>query len=80
LVSSNVRSVDKPITLVLEQTTTLRVGDLAKLHIPSDSRCLHSEADGAWHDALVVSAMLGTLQECKLLAVRQLHPAIKPLS
>jgi len=53
LVSSNVRSVDKPITLILEQTTTLRVGDLAKLHIPSDSRYLRSEADGAWHDVLV---------------------------
>jgi hypothetical protein len=53
LVSSDVRSVDKPITLVLEQTTTLRVGDLARLHIPSDNRYLHSEADGARRDVLI---------------------------
>ncbi len=53
LISSGAWSADKPITLVLEQTTTLRVGDLARLHIPSDSRYLHSGADGAWRDVLV---------------------------
>jgi len=53
LVSSHVWSADKPITLVLEETTTLRVGELAVLHVPSDSRYLHSGIDGAWHDVFV---------------------------
>jgi hypothetical protein len=52
LISSEVSSADKSITLVLEQATTLRVGELAVLHIPSDSRYLHSAVDGAWRDVL----------------------------
>ena len=53
LISSDVCSASKPITLVQEERTTLRVGDLAVLHIPSDIRYLHSEAGGAWSDVLV---------------------------
>jgi len=53
LISSSVWSAAKPITLILEQTTTVRVGDLAVLHIPSDSRYSHSGAEGAWRDVLV---------------------------
>src|ERR1700676_5403940 len=53
LISSDVWSAAKPITLVQEERTTLRVGDFAVLHIPSDTRYLRSEAGGAWSDVLV---------------------------
>jgi hypothetical protein len=53
LISSDVSSANKPITLVLEQTTTLRVGELGVLHIPLDSRYSHSSGTrGAWRDVL----------------------------
>src|SRR5438128_6244950 len=58
LISSEVRSADKSITLVLEQTTTLHVGDLAVLHVPSDRRYLRSASgegpSGAWRDVLAL--------------------------
>jgi hypothetical protein len=42
--------------LALEQTTTLQVGKLAVLHIPSDSRYSHSSGtDGAWRDVLALA-------------------------
>ncbi len=40
--------------MVLEETTTLRVGELAVLHIPSDSRYSHSGTGGAWRDVLAL--------------------------
>jgi hypothetical protein len=52
LISSDVRSADKPITLALEQRTTLHVGELAVLHIPSDNRYSHAGTDGAWRNVL----------------------------
>ena len=53
LISSEVRSAPKPITLAWEQTTTLHVGELPVLHIPSDRRYLHSP-NGACRDALAL--------------------------
>ena len=53
LISSDVLSAVKPITPVLEQRTNLRVGELAVLHIPLDSRYSHSSGTGgAWRDVL----------------------------
>jgi hypothetical protein len=53
LISSDVSSAVKPITLVLEERTNLRVGELAVLHIPLDSRYSHSSGTGgAWRDVL----------------------------
>ena len=56
LISRDAWSTAKPTTLVLEQRTTLHVGELAVLHIPSDidNRFLHSGPDGAWRDVLAV--------------------------
>jgi hypothetical protein len=53
LISSDVRSADKPTTLVVGQTTILHVGELAVLRVPSDSRYSRSGTDGAWRDVLV---------------------------
>ena len=52
LIASEVRSAPKPIPLAEGQRTTLHVGELAVLHIPSDSRYSHSGTDGAWRDVL----------------------------
>ncbi len=52
LIPSEVRSAPKPLTLALEQRTTLHVGELARLTIPSDSRYSHSGTDGAWRNVL----------------------------
>src|ERR1700676_2726036 len=53
LISGHVWSADKPTTLVLEETTTLQVGELAVLHIPLESRYSHSSGTGgAWRDVL----------------------------
>lgn len=55
LIPGEARSAPKPITLALEQATTLHVGDLAVLQIPSDSRYSDSGSDGpngAWRDVL----------------------------
>jgi hypothetical protein len=46
LISSDVSSAVKPIPLVLEERTNLRVGELAVLHIPLDSRYSHSSGTG----------------------------------
>ena len=52
LISSDVLSAAvKPITLVLEERTNLRVGELAVLHIPLGGRYSHSSGTGgAWRD------------------------------
>jgi hypothetical protein len=53
LIPSDVFSVDTPTLLLLEQPTALRVGELAVLHIPLDSRYSHSSGTGgAWRDVL----------------------------
>jgi hypothetical protein len=52
-ISSEAQSAPKPITLALEQRTTLHVGELALLRIPSDRRYLHS-VNGAWRDVLAL--------------------------
>jgi hypothetical protein len=55
LIPSDVRGADKPIRLALEQTTTLHVGELALLHIPSDRRYLRPKRpNGAWSDVLAL--------------------------
>jgi hypothetical protein len=55
-ISSEVRSAPRPITLALEEKTTLHVGELAVLHMPSDiyRRYSHSERDRAWPDVLAL--------------------------
>ena len=56
LIPSDVRGAGKPIRLTLEQTTTLHVGELAVIHIPSGRRYLNSAGgegpNGAWRDVL----------------------------
>ncbi|MBI3934528.1 MAG: hypothetical protein HY316_07520 [Acidobacteria bacterium] len=37
-ITSYAQSADKPVTLVLEERTTIHVGDFAELQIPPDSR------------------------------------------
>jgi hypothetical protein len=58
LISRDAQSAAKPITLALEQRTTLQVGELAWLHIPSDRRYLHSAGgegpNGAWRHVLAL--------------------------
>jgi hypothetical protein len=49
---SKVQSADKRLTLDLEDSTTLRVGELAVLEIPSDRGYSDSKIDGAWSDVL----------------------------
>jgi hypothetical protein len=44
--------------MALENTTTLQVGELAVLHIPSDRPYLQS-ANGAWRDVLVLVEQSG---------------------
>jgi hypothetical protein len=44
--------------MALENTTTLRVGEVAVLHIPSDRRYLPS-ANGAWRDVLALVEQSG---------------------
>lgn len=41
-----------PTTLVVEQRTTLHVGELVVLHVPSDRRYSPDDMNGAWHDVL----------------------------
>jgi hypothetical protein len=55
-ISTDVRSAAKPVTLGLEQRTTLHVGELAVLHVPSniDRRVLRSGPGGAWPDVLAL--------------------------
>src|SRR4051794_34036221 len=53
LMQCEVRSADKPITLALEQTTTLHVNQAALLRMPSNPRYSQSGIGGAWQDALV---------------------------
>jgi hypothetical protein len=56
LLSRDAQSAATPITLAAKQTTTLHVGELAVLHMPSDvyQRYLHSGPDGAWLDTLAL--------------------------
>ena len=56
LIANNVWSAAKPVTLVVEQTTTLHVGETAVLHIPTnmDNRFLRSGPNGAWRDVLAM--------------------------
>jgi hypothetical protein len=56
LISRDARSAAKPTTLALEQTTTLHLGEVAVLHMPSNvyRRYLHSGPAGAWDDVLVL--------------------------
>jgi hypothetical protein len=56
LISRDALSASKPITLALEQGTTLHVGELAVLHMPSNiyRRYLHTGPDGAWLDVLAL--------------------------
>jgi len=54
LVSNEVQSADKLITLGLEKTTTLRVGEMAVLQIPSDSRHSHFRGNTEGQTLLLV--------------------------
>src|SRR5258705_1593972 len=58
LISRDARSAAKPITLAPERRTTLHLGELAMLRIPSDRRYLHSASgegpNGAWRDVLAL--------------------------
>jgi hypothetical protein len=52
------RHAIKPLPMALEKTTTLQVGEVAVLHIPSDRHYLHS-ANGAWRDVLALLEQSG---------------------
>jgi hypothetical protein len=56
LISRDARSAAKHTTLAAEQTTTLHVGELAELHMPSNvyRRHLRSGPDGAWGDVIAL--------------------------
>jgi hypothetical protein len=55
LISSVVRSADKPVSLVLEEENILHVGQLAVLHIPLERRYSHSSGtEGAWQNVLAL--------------------------
>src|SRR6266849_5748298 len=53
LISSDVCSADKPTTLALEEMTTLHVGGLALLQIPSERRYSRRGSVGIAGDVLV---------------------------
>jgi hypothetical protein len=71
LISRDAQTAAKPIMLALEQTTTLRVGELAVLHMPSNifRRYLHSGPDGAWGDVLALVKRSG-----RDVTFRAVHP------
>jgi hypothetical protein len=52
LILSKAQSADKRLTLALKDSTTLRVGELAVLEIPSARRYSDSKINGAWSDVL----------------------------
>jgi len=52
LVAGNARSADTPTQIEVEQTTTVRVGQLAVLHVPDARLYNPSEINGAWRDVL----------------------------
>ena len=52
LVASTARSADVPLQIEAEQTTTVRVGQLAVLQVPADPIYSPSEINGAWRDVL----------------------------
>jgi len=65
---NGVRRGEQPLTIALEETTTLRVGDAAVLHIPADE--IYSPAvDGAWQDVLTLVDRSG--RDVTFRAVRQ---------
>jgi hypothetical protein len=57
-IPNGIRHADQPQTMALENTTTLRVGEVAVLHIPADRRYSQS-ANGAWRDALALVKQSG---------------------
>ena len=71
LLSRDAQSAAKPIVLAAKQTTTLHVGELAVLHMPSDvyQRYLHSGPDGAWLDTLALVKRSG-----RDVTFRAVHP------
>jgi hypothetical protein len=71
VISRDLRSAAKPITLASGQRTTLHVGELAVLHIPSSiyRRYLHSRPDGVWLDVLALVKRSG--RDVTFRAVRQ---------
>jgi hypothetical protein len=55
LISNDVPGADKPIPLILERETTLRVGELAVLQIPPDRRYSHFDGNtGVFGNALML--------------------------
>jgi len=52
LVAGTARSADAPVQIEVAQTTTVRVGQLAVLHVPGDRLYDPSEINGAWRDEL----------------------------
>jgi hypothetical protein len=71
LISHDARSAAKPIPLEAKHTTTLHVGEVAVLHMPSniDRRYLDSGPDGAWLDTLALVKRSG-----RDVTFRAVHP------
>jgi hypothetical protein len=71
LISRDARSAAQPIPLDAKHTTTLHVGELAVLHMPSNiyRRYLHSKPDGAWLDTLALVKRSG-----RDVTFRAVHP------
>jgi hypothetical protein len=61
VISRDTLSAATPTTLTREKRTTLRVGELAVLRVPSNigRRYLHAGPDGAWRDALALVTRSG---------------------
>jgi hypothetical protein len=71
------RNENKPLTMALEDTTTLQVGEVVVLHIPSDTRLLgetpprryQNSVNGAWPDVLALMKRSG-----RDVTFRAVHP------
>jgi hypothetical protein len=59
LISRDARGAAESVTLTLEQRITLRVDELAVLHIPSDSRYSRSAPAGDWRNVLALVKQSG---------------------
>jgi hypothetical protein len=53
LVTPEDENAHKTVTLGVEETTNLRIGELAVLHLPASSIYRQATINGAWEDVLV---------------------------
>jgi hypothetical protein len=74
---NGLRNADKPLTMALDDTTTLQVGEVVVLHIPSDTgfmgevppRPYQNSVNGGWFDVLALVKQSG-----RDVTFRAVHP------